>query len=99
MSTYRWSKRIVSIWAGTGQATILKGLVEIEWVDITALVTTTDNGGSSAAIRESLKIPAPGDVRNVINAINPKNGMLSKLLNYRFSEGELSGTHVGNLIV
>jgi len=62
-------------------------------------VTTTDNGGSSALIRESLHIPAPWDVRNVINAINPKNGVLSKLLNYRFEEGELAGTHVWNLIV
>jgi 2-phospho-L-lactate transferase/gluconeogenesis factor (CofD/UPF0052 family) len=38
-------------------------------------------------------------VRNVINAINPHDDVLAKLLNYRFSEGELSGTHLGNLIV
>ena len=91
--------RIVSIGNGTGQAAILKWLIQLEGVEITALVTTTDNGGSSALVRESLHIPAPGDVRNVINAINPKNGVLSKLLNYRFQEGELTGTHVWNLIV
>ncbi len=92
-------KRIVSIGNGTGQSAILKGLIELEGVDITALVTTTDNGGSSAVIRESLNIPSPGDVRNVINAINPKSWLLSQLLNYRFEEGSLAWTHVGNLIV
>lgn len=92
-------KKIVSIWAGTGQAAILKWLVELEDCQITALVTTTDNGWSSALIRESLGIPSPGDVRNVINAVNQHDDVLSKLLNYRFSEGELSGTHLGNLIV
>ncbi len=92
-------KNIVSIGAGTGQAAILKGLVKIEGINITALVTTTDNGWSSALIRSALKIPSPWDVRNVINAINPKEGILSKLLNYRFSEWELSWVHVWNLIV
>lgn len=92
-------KHIVSIGAGTGQAAILKWLVQRADTQLTALVTTTDNGGSSALIRESLDIPSPGDVRNVINAINPHNDVLSQLLNYRFSEGELSGTHLGNLIV
>lgn len=92
-------KRIVSIWAGTGQAAILKWLVGLEGVSLTALVTTTDNGGSSAMIRESLDIPSPGDVRNVINAINPKEGILSQLLNFRFTEWDLAWLHVGNLIV
>jgi len=92
-------KKIVSIGAGTGQAAILKWLVQLPDTSINALVTTTDNGGSSALIRDSLQIPSPGDVRNVINAINPHHDVLSKLLNYRFSEGELSGTHLGNLIV
>lgn len=92
-------KKIVSIWAGTGQAAILKWLIGIQDAQITALVTTTDNGWSSALIRESLHIPSPGDVRNVINAVNQNDDVLSKLLNYRFSEGELSGTHLGNLIV
>lgn len=90
---------IVSIGAGTGQAAILQWLIHLPQTKITALVTTTDNGWSSAMIRDSLDIPSPGDVRNVINAINPNDDVLSKLLNYRFSEGELSGTHLGNLIV
>lgn len=92
-------KKIVSIGAWTWQAALLKWLVELADTMITALVTTTDNWWSSALIRESLDIPSPGDVRNVINAVNPHDDVLSKLLNYRFSEGELSGTHLGNLIV
>jgi uncharacterized cofD-like protein len=92
-------KKIVSIWAWTGQAAILKWLIKLADSSITALVTTTDNGWSSALIRESLDIPSPGDVRNVINAINPHNDVRAKLLNYRFSEGELTWTHLGNLIV
>lgn len=91
--------RVVSIGNWTGQASILQWLVQLEWIDITALVTTTDNGWSSAVIRESLNIPSPGDVRNVINAINPKSWLLSQLLNYRFEEWSLAWTHVGNLIV
>jgi uncharacterized cofD-like protein len=92
-------KKIVSIGAWTGQAAILKWLINLPETTITALVTTTDNGWSSALIRASLDIPSPGDVRNVINAINPHDDVLAKLLNYRFSEGELSWTHLGNLIV
>ena len=92
-------KKIVSIGAGTWQAAVVKWLIHLPDTKITALVTTTDNGWSSALIRESLSIPSPGDVRNVINAVNPHNDVLSQLLNYRFSEGELSGTHLWNLIV
>lgn len=92
-------KRIVSFGAWTGQAAVLKWLVTLPNCMITALVTTTDNGWSSALIRSSLDIPSPGDVRNVINAVNTNHDILSQLLNYRFSEGELTGTHLGNLIV
>lgn len=94
-----WVHKIVSIGAWTWQAAIVKWLVTIQNATITALVTTTDNWWSSALIRQSLNIPSPGDVRNVINAINTNNDVLSQLLNYRFSEWELSGTHLWNLIV
>lgn len=94
-----WFHKIVSIGAWTWQAAIVKWLVTIKNATITALVTTTDNWWSSALIRQSLHIPSPWDVRNVINAINTNDDMLSQLLNYRFSEWELSGTHLWNLIV
>lgn len=94
-----WLHKIVSIGAWTGQAAIVQWLVTIKNATITALVTTTDNWWSSALIRQSLNIPSPWDVRNVINAINTQDDIRSQLLNYRFSEWELTGTHLWNLIV
>jgi uncharacterized cofD-like protein len=91
-------KKIVTIGNGTGQATILKHLHS--YVDnITSIVGVTDNGGHSGLLRRILNIPAPGDLRNCITNVCTEEDILAKLLKYRFAQGELEGTSLGNLII
>jgi len=92
------NKKFVTIGNGTGQATILKQLQDyIE--DISVIVGVTDNGGHSGLLRRIMNIPAPGDLRNCMSAINRKDDVLSQLLQYRFGNGDLSGHSLGNLII
>lgn len=91
--------RICTLGGWTGQATILKALSTLSNAHITGIVATTDNGWSSAVIREALNIPSPGDVRNCLNHLSSDQDVFAKLLMYRFSEGDLKGVHMGNMII
>ncbi len=91
---------ICTIWGGTAQAGLLQILAtHLDISSLTGIVCTTDNGGSSRIVRDSLEMPSPGDVRNCLNHISDTDSTLGSLLNYRFEDGELSGTHLGNLII
>jgi uncharacterized cofD-like protein len=91
--------RIVVIGGGTGLSVMLRGLKERP-LDITAIVTVADDGGSSGILRSELQIPPPGDIRNVLIALANVEPMLSKMLQYRFSTGNgLAGHSLGNLIL
>ncbi|GIW21590.1 MAG: putative gluconeogenesis factor [Candidatus Sericytochromatia bacterium] len=92
-------KKIISIGGGTGQASILSSLKKLKNINIVSVVGVTDNGGYSGIIRESMGIPQPGDSRNCIGALCNDDLLLSKLINYRFTEGKLSGISLGNLII
>tara|TARA_Y100000310_G_scaffold50358_1_gene46409 strand:- start:11150 stop:12130 length:981 start_codon:yes stop_codon:yes gene_type:complete len=89
--------KIVCLGGGTGQAAILEGLQQLD-VDITAIVGVTDNGGYSGLIRQAMDIPQVGDSRSVVSTL-AKDGVLKKLLKYRFTEGNLSGVALGNLML
>lgn len=91
--------RICTLWGGTGQATILKALSTLPDIELTGIVATTDNGWSSAVLREALHIPSPGDIRNCINHLAPTDDVFAKLLQYRFSEGDLQWVQLGNMII
>jgi uncharacterized cofD-like protein len=93
------TKNIVCLGGGTGQASVMKGLCQIPNLNITGIVTVTDNGGSSGSIRKILGIPQPGDSRNCLTAVSDPDDIITKLLAFRFSEGELAGTNLGNLII
>ncbi len=67
--------------------------------DLAAVVTVTDDGGSSGRLREDLKMLPPGDVRNCMVALSEDEALLSKLFRYRFDQGELQGHSFGNLFV
>jgi uncharacterized cofD-like protein len=91
--------KVVVIGGGTGLSVMLRGLKH-EWLDITAIVTVADDGGSSGRLREEMQIPPPGDVRNVIQALADAEPTLTKLLQYRFSSGTgLAGHSLGNLLL
>ena len=67
--------------------------------DLSAIVTVTDDGGSSGRLREDFKMLPPGDVRNCMVALSEDEHLLSKLFRYRFEQGELQGHSFGNLFV
>lgn len=67
--------------------------------DLSAIVTVTDDGGSSGRLREDLNILPPGDVRNCMVALSEDEHLLSRLFQHRFSQGELGGHSFGNLFL
>ncbi len=100
--------RVVAIGGGTGLSTLLRGLKE-HTSNLTAIVTVADDGGSSGKLREQLGVPAVGDIRNCIVALADAEPLMANLLQYRFPEGErtgssddattLGGHAVGNLLI
>jgi uncharacterized cofD-like protein len=91
--------RIVVIGGGTGLSVMLRGLKN-KPLEITAIVTVGDDGGSSGILREELQIPPPGDIRNVITALSDTEPLMEEVLKYRFnSGGTLAGHSLGNLIL
>lgn len=93
-------KRIVVIGGGTGIPVVLDSLRK-ENVDLTAVVTVADDGGSSGRIRTAVDIAPPGDLRNVLIAMSDMPQFYADILQYRFHEadGELAGHPLGNLII
>ncbi len=67
--------------------------------DLSAVVTVTDDGGSSGRLREDLNMLPPGDIRNCMVALSEDEHLLAKLFQYRFDQGELEGHSFGNLFV
>ena len=106
--------RIVSLGGGTGLSSLLSGLktyvgnqppsdeeASAPWVEsLTAVVTVTDDGGSSGRLRDEFQILPPGDIRNCMVALAEDEHLLTRLFQYRFeSEGDLSGHSFGNLFL
>lgn len=94
--------RIVAIGGGTGLSTLLHGLKPFapNEVEITAVVTVTDDGGSSGRLRREFDVLPPGDIRSCMVALSEDEGLLSKLFQYRFADGRgLKGHSFGNLFL
>ena len=102
----------VSIGGGTGLSTLLSGLkhyarnahgecgTDGDTVEITAVVTVSDDGGSSGRLRRDFDILPPGDIRNCMVALSEDEALLSKLFQYRFHSGHgLKGHSFGNLLL
>lgn len=98
---YRIRKpKIVVVGGGTGLPVILKSLRN-QSADITAVVTVADDGGSSGAIRESMNLTPPGDLRNVLVALSDMPQLYEDIFQYRFNkEDDYFANHaIGNLII
>lgn len=99
---HRWERgpKIVAIGGGTGLATMLRGLKSYS-KNLTAIVTVSDDGGGSGVLRQDLGMPAPGDIRNCMQALSNVEPLMAELLAYRFPEdsGSLAGQSCGNLIL
>ncbi len=91
--------KIVAIGGGTGLSTLLRGLKR-KSTNLTAVVTVSDDGGSSGRLQKELGVLPPGDVRNCLVALADDEAMVTDLFRYRFSDGEgLSGHSFGNLFL
>ena len=91
--------RLVVIGGGTGLSVLLKGLKKYT-SNITAIVTVTDDGGSSGRLRGELGILPPGDIRNCMVALAEPEDLLDELFQYRFPDGKtLDGHNMGNLLL
>ncbi len=97
--------RIVSIGGGNGLATLLRGLKRYlraadGALEITAVVTVTDDGGSSGRLRRDFDVLPPGDIRNCMVALSQDEALLARLFDYRFAGGRgLKGHSFGNLFL
>lgn len=91
-------KKVVVLGGGTGISFLLRGLKEFP-VDITAVITVSDNGRSTGTLREEFNIPAVGDVRKVVSNMSNIDEDIKKMMEYRFKTNSyLNGHALGNLI-
>lgn len=91
----------MAVGGGTGLAVLLRGLKHhVNRERLTAVVTMTDDGGSSGRLRRELGVLPPGDIRNCIVALADDEALLAHLFQYRFPSGNgLSGHSFGNLFL
>lgn len=101
-------QNLVAMGGGTGLSTLLGGLKELVgkssesiWIaNLSAIVTVSDDGGSSGRLRDELQMLPPGDIRNCMIALSEDSSLLSRLFRYRFrGEGQLGGHSFGNLFL
>ncbi len=90
--------KIVIIGGGTGLGNILKGLKE-HTSNITAIVTTFDDGSSTGKLRQEFDVLAPGDIRQCITSLSTSESSMERLLSYRFKDGHLDNHSLGNLFL
>jgi uncharacterized cofD-like protein len=100
---------LVALGGGTGLSTLLAGLKRLVnardsdeyWLEnLSAIVTVSDDGGSSGRLRDELQMLPPGDIRNCMIALSEDSTLLSRLFRYRFrGTGELGGHSFGNLFL
>ncbi|MBA2527798.1 MAG: uridine diphosphate-N-acetylglucosamine-binding protein YvcK [Pyrinomonadaceae bacterium] len=101
--------KFVAIGGGTGLSTLLAGLKQrvgrdqddVVWIEnLAAIVTVSDDGGSSGRLRDELQMLPPGDIRNCMIALSEDSTLLSRLFRYRFrGDGALGGHSFGNLFL
>ena len=101
-------QNLVAMGGGTGLSTLLAGLKELVgkssesiWIEsLSAIVTVSDDGGSSGRLRDELQMLPPGDIRNCMIALSEDSSLLSRLFRHRFrGDGELGGHSFGNLFL
>lgn len=90
--------RVVVIGGGTGNFAVLRGLKKYP-VDLSAIVSMADDGGSTGILRDELGVLPPGDVRQCLVALSNSSSLMRSLVNYRFENGGLGGHSFGNLLL
>lgn len=91
-------QKIVTIGGGTGSFVVLSGLKNYD-VDLTAVVSMADDGGSTGILRDELGVLPPGDIRQCLVALSKSSEVLREMFNYRYSQGALHGHNFGNIFL
>ncbi|MDP2736359.1 MAG: YvcK family protein [bacterium] len=92
------NQKIVTIGGGSGSFMVLTGLKKYP-VDLSAVVSMADDGGSSGVLRDELGVLPPGDVRQCLVALSKSSLILRELFNYRYASGGLKGHSFGNIFL
>ncbi len=92
-------KNVVTIGGGTGTFVVLSGLRTLPEVNLTAIVTAADDGGSTGRLRDAYGILPPGDARQALVALAEEGNVLRELFSYRFEKGDVAGHNLGNLFI
>ncbi len=93
------NKKVVVFGGGTGLSYLLKGLKEFP-IDITAVITVSDDGRSTGKLREEFHVPAVGDIRKVLTSLSSTSDDIKEMLEYRFkTTSDLDGHALGNLML
>ncbi len=94
------SPRVVALGGGTGLSSLLMAVKGLAIEHLTAVVTVTDDGGSTGRLRREFDIPAVGDLRHCLVALAEDHELLARLFEHRFAgNGELGGHSLGNLFL
>ena len=92
-------KKIVLLGGGTGTSAVLRGLKYFP-VDITAIITVSDNGRSTGRLRKEFSTPAVGDIRKVLSNLSTLPDDIKDIMEYRMSTySDLNGHSMGNLLL
>src|SRR5438034_11481826 len=91
-------KKVVVIGGGTGNFVVLRGLKKYP-LDLTAIVSMADDGGSTGVLRDELGVLPPGDIRQCLVALSESEMIMRELFNYRFEQGGFKGHNFGNLFL
>lgn len=92
------NRKVVVIGGGTGSFTVLSGLKHYP-LDLTAIVTMADDGGSTGRLRDEFGVLPPGDLRQCLVALSADDHVMRKLFNHRYAKGELAGHNFGNIFI
>ncbi len=91
-------KKVVVMGGGTGNFAVLRGLKNHN-LDLSAIVSMADDGGSTGVLRDELGVLPPGDVRQCLVAMSDSSRLMRSVMNYRFENGGLGGHSFGNLLL
>ncbi len=92
-------KKAVVIGGGTGSFTVLSGLKKYDHLDLTAVVSMADDGGSTGRLRDEYGVLPPGDVRQCLVALSETDDLMRELFSFRFSGGSFTGHNFGNIFI
>lgn len=92
-------KKVATVGGGTGSYTVLRGLKYFDDIEISAIVSMADDGGSTGVLRDELGVLPPGDVRQCLVALSLHDEIVRKLMKYRFEDGVLKGHNFGNILL